>query len=110
MVSKRLAQLLELLKNRPEDTFLHYACMLEYMQSGQVEGAERQLNYLLEHHPDYLGTYYQAGRFFQQRGQPERAAVLFSAGLKLARERGDAKTAAELQSAMEELADGADAD
>jgi Tfp pilus assembly protein PilF len=103
MSSERLDRLQSFLRQRPEDPFLHYALLLEWIRLGAEEDAENALDHLLKHHPDYLGTYYSAGSWCRNRAQVERAAELFRQGLALARAQGEHKTAAELQAALLDL-------
>jgi tetratricopeptide (TPR) repeat protein len=107
MLSERLDRLQTFLRERPEDPFLHYALLLEWIRLGAEEDAEKALAHLLEQHSDYLGTYYSAGTWLRSRAQVERAAALFRQGLALARAQGDHKTAAELAAALSDLQDEA---
>ena len=105
MTSDRLKRLNAFLQERPNDPFLHYARLLEYIRLGSPENIAECLEYLLTNHPDYLGTYYTAGSYFERTGNITQAAELLSKGLDLALAAGDKKTAGELQTALDLLED-----
>ena len=54
-------------------------------------------------HADYLPTYYHAAKFFQDRGDKDRAIKTYETGIALARRLGDQKAQRELKSAYDEL-------
>lgn len=101
MNSERLDRLTDLLRERGDDPFLRYAQLLEFIRMERTEDAHTALDAMLLLFPEYLGTYYTAGRFLQAQQQPEKAADLYRRGLALARRQGEHKTAAELQSALD---------
>ncbi len=103
MNSERLDRLTDLLRQRQDDPFLHYAQLLEFIRLGRAEDARSALDTLLQRHPDYLGTYYTGARFLEAQEQPEAAADLYRKGLTLARRLGEHKTAGELQAALDLL-------
>ena len=61
MQKSRTETLEEILQSRPEDAFARYGLALELAESGGLEGAWKHLEYLLDHSPEYLATYYQGG-------------------------------------------------
>ena len=98
----RLEQLQQFLKEDPNDPFNLYALALEYLKSDSKE-AHRLFDELLSYHPDYLPTYYTAGKRFADDGLVEKATKIFEDGIIKAREQQQAKTVRELQSALNEL-------
>lgn len=111
-MNSRLTQLLEYLKESPNDSFLHYAIAQEYHKAGEFELAAEKYQYLLLHHPQYLATYYHYGSLLRKLGQKENALEMYSKGIELARELKDSHALSELQSAKLnlEIADDDDDD
>lgn len=103
MQPARLNQLLEFLKDNPDDDFLNYALAMEYMGINEYEKAKNQLIMLRQRSPDHLATYYQLGKIFEKEGNEQEALLTFESGLALAKKLGDKKTASELQSAIDLL-------
>jgi tetratricopeptide (TPR) repeat protein len=102
MNSVRLEQLLKFLDESPDDPFILYALALEYTSSNP-ELALQYFTALLNNHPDYLPTYYQAAQFYEQIDQKEKALALYSKGIELATLQQDLSTRKELQAALELL-------
>lgn len=102
MPSARLQQLLQFYKEDPNDPFNIYALAMEYWSSDPVK-AIGFFKDLLENHKDYLPTYYQATKMYEQLGEIDNAISVVTDGIALARKVGDVKTQRELQSAYDEL-------
>jgi tetratricopeptide (TPR) repeat protein len=98
MKNTRLQHLMELLRQDPDDPFLHYAVALEWIKS-DPETASRHFDRLLEDYPGYLPAYYQAAGLYAALNCNRRAAEVYEAGIGLARQQGNFKTLAELQAA-----------
>lgn len=101
MQTKRLDKLLLMLEIQPNDSFLIYAIALEYLAEGQEEKAKSSFETLLKEHPDYLPVYYQAGIFYADRGEEDKALELFKKGMELAKAKNDIKTYNELKEMLE---------
>ena len=67
-----LTQLLAFYEEDPTDPFNIYALAIEYAKSDSQK-AKMYFNLLLNKHPAYLPTYYQAGAFFAEAEDVERA-------------------------------------
>ncbi|MCG8323858.1 MAG: tetratricopeptide repeat protein [Cytophagales bacterium] len=102
MNSERLKQLFDFLEHDPEDSFTIYAIALEYLQENQ-EKAKEYLDILLEKHPDYLPTYYQAALLYQSMNEDKKAINIFEKGIELAQKTNSLMTKRELQNALNEL-------
>ena len=102
MNSVRLKQLFDFLERDPGDSFTIYAIALEYLKENP-ENAKKYLDILLEKHPDYLPTYYQAGLLYQSMNEAEKAITIFEKGIALAEKTGNLMTKRELQNALNEL-------
>jgi tetratricopeptide (TPR) repeat protein len=105
VMSPRVEQLRQYLREEPNDPFLHYSLALEYARHQPAE-ASRLLDDVLEKFPDYLPAYYQAGLLKIRIGEAQPAQAVLRRGLQLALAQQDMKTAAELRHLLEELEDG----
>lgn len=102
MNSERLKQLFDFLEKDPEDSFTIYAIALEYLKENPGKALE-YMDILLEKHPDYLPTYYQAALVYQSMGSNEKAIAIFEKGIALAQKTNNHMTKRELQNALNEL-------
>ena len=102
---ERLQQILDFLKESPEDPFLNYALTMEYVKLGQDEDALRCFEKMVQDFPDYVGTYYHFGKFLEKSGTPERAAEIYQQGITVARAGRKMHALNELQGALRLLED-----
>ena len=93
----RLQQLLDFLKNEPDDPFLKYALATEYLSQNDVQKALFYFEDLLKKHPDYVGTYYHAGKLFERLDRKSEAIFVYQRGMEIARKAGDNHAYSELQ-------------
>lgn len=96
----RLEQLLTFYKEDPHDAFTVYALATEYRSAGDAATAWQYYQKLLAEHPDYVGTYYHAGKLRQEQGYLDEAENILRTGLTVARKAGQMHAAAELQGAL----------
>ncbi|MEO5980571.1 MAG: tetratricopeptide repeat protein [Chryseolinea sp.] len=101
-MNNRLEQLQQFAENDPNDPFNLYALALE-CQKCDIPRALTTFNSLIATHPQYVATYYQLGKLYQQIGEHSLAIKIFNAGISVAFGIGDHKTHRELQSALREL-------
>lgn len=66
---ERLQQILDFLKESPQDPFLHYALTMEYVKLEQEEEALHGFEKLISDFPDYIGTYYHFGKFLEKKAK-----------------------------------------
>ena len=102
MNTTRLDQLFGFLKDEPNDPFLLYAIATEY----RAENPAKALEYyeqLLRDHPGYVGTYYHAGKVYEEFNRPADAEATYKKGLAEARKQGQLHAASELQGAYNKL-------
>ena len=97
MNTSRLILIEQMLNKNPNDDFLLYAAALENHKIGDVQKAIDLLTRLRKRSPNYLGTYYQLGTYFEQVGEEIKA---YQAGIPVARSQGDIKTIGELTEAL----------
>lgn len=102
MSDERLQQLLLYYKEEPANPFNIYAVALEYRKS-DLKQSLKFFETLLREFPEYLPSYYQAAKVFEETGDTEKAIATYQRGIALAKQKNDLKTARELQSALEEL-------
>lgn len=103
MSTDRLQQLIELLKNSPDDAFLLYAVALEFQAKGNVREAIKRYEDLLLKQWDYLAVYYQLGGLYALLGDTSKAEETYTKGIEIATQQKNSKTLAELRSALDML-------
>ena len=99
----RIDQLIEFLKDTPNDPFLHYAIAQEYNKLGKKLLALEKYQDLVSRFPNYVGTYYHLGKMQIELGFKQEAMTTFETGIKIAQELKEQHSLAELQSARLEL-------
>ena len=99
----RIDQLIEFLKDTPNDPFLHYAIAQEYNKLGKKLLALEKYQDLVSRFPNYVGTYYHLGKLQIELGFKQEAMTTFETGIKIAQELKEQHSLAELQSARLEL-------
>ena len=95
----RLAQLLAFYAADPADPFTLYALATEY-RAEAPDTAWQYYQQLLADHPDYVGTYYHAGKLLEQFGRKPEAEEVYRKGLVVSRKAGQLHAASELQQAL----------
>jgi len=93
----RLQKLLDFLKNEPNDPFLKYALATEYLNANEFETAISFYEDLLKNHSDYVGTYYHAGRLYEQLDRKADAIATYQTGMEVCRKANDSHALSELQ-------------
>lgn len=101
-MNTRKEKLLQFLESQPDDPFLYHALALEYWKEGEEEKAEAQFQHNLDHHADYIPTYYHLAKLYLERGELDRANPLLVKGMELARNQGKDHDFRELKSLWEE--------
>ena len=102
MNSERLNQLLDFLKDDPNDPFTIYAIATEYNTLNPRKALE-YYELLLNEHPDYLATYYHLGTLYTDLGEAEKAENTFKKGITLAQNQKNSLALRELQNAYNEF-------
>lgn len=95
----RLQQLLAFYHDDPNDPFIIYALATEYKAAEPLRAWE-YFQKLLTEHPDYVGTYYHAGKLLEHLQKPQEAEKVYREGLRTARRAGQMHAASELQQAL----------
>jgi len=99
MPTNRLEQLLQLLKESPQDDFLTFAIAKEHEKHGREQEALQWYLRLREQSPDYVGTYYHLGKWYERQGQAPEAFATYKEGMAVAQKAGDQHALSELAGA-----------
>ena len=99
----KIDKLTSFLEDSPEDPFLHFALAKEYEKLDDVPNALARYEHLMRAHPDYLGTYYHAGKLYEFQDLYEKAIHTYEKGIEIAQKANDAHSASELQGAKMSL-------
>ncbi len=101
----RIGKLKEFLAAEPDDPFIKHALALEYQKIGDLSGARRLWEEILEHDPGAVGSYYQLGKLLEATGEKALALGWYEKGMAAAKAAGERRAFNELQSAYDDLAD-----
>ena len=99
-MSTRLQQLQEMLKSEPGDSFLNYALALEYANSNEIQKAIGLIENLLHQDSNYLGAYYQLGKYYEQVNEQGKAITTYQNGISVAKAQNNKKAESELSEAL----------
>ncbi len=99
----KIDKLTSYLKDSPEDPFLHFALAKEYEKQGDMDNAVSRYEHLMQTHPDYVGTYYHAGKLYEIQEMYEKAMMTYEHGIRVAQQADDTHSATELQGAKMSL-------
>jgi Tfp pilus assembly protein PilF len=91
------------LESDPKDSFSRYALALEYVKANQHSDAVQEFETVKTNDADYVATYYQLGKLYQQLGKAHEAEKTFRTGITVASKLNDEHTRSELEAALEEL-------
>jgi Flp pilus assembly protein TadD len=105
MEKTRLEMLREALDALPANAFLRYGLAMELKNAGRDDEAWKHFQHLLEHHPEYSATYYQAGMLLVKQGRREEARRVLGQGIEVTGRQKNLHAQSELQTALEDLAD-----
>ena len=97
---QRLQHIYEMLKSEPNDSFLNYALALEYGKMNNIQKAIEIIEELLARDEDYLGAYYQLGKFYELIEERQTAIEKYTKGLVVARKQNNKRTLRELKEAI----------
>lgn len=93
----RLQKLLNFLESEPNDPFLKYALATEYLNANDLDKSLEYYEDLLKNHPDYVGTYYHAGKLYEQLDRKADAISTYKKGMEVSRSVKDMHAFSELQ-------------
>ena len=99
----RLAALNSLVEKKPDDPFPRYGLAMEYSRLGRAGDAIAAFSHLLDRHPDYVPTYYQAGMALAAAGDRQRAQQVLRDGAAVADRLGNVHAGNELREALSRI-------
>lgn len=76
---------------------MKYALATEYLSQNDVQTALFYFEELLNKHPDYVGTYYHAGKLYERLDRKSEAIFVYQKGMEIASKAGDRHAYSELQ-------------
>lgn len=94
----------EAVAQQHDNTFARYGLAME-LAGTEPAVAWTHFTYLLQHHPEYAATYYQAGAFLVKQGKVEEARKVLTSGLEVTGRQGNRHAQSELQAALDDLND-----
>jgi tetratricopeptide (TPR) repeat protein len=100
MNAERVKSMRKMMVEQPNDPFLRYALALEVKSEYPKEACDH-FDHLIENHPEYLPTYYQAAELFFEMDLLAKAKEAFEKGIALAKEQNELKTLQELNNAYQ---------
>ncbi|HEY3129879.1 MAG TPA: tetratricopeptide repeat protein [Acidobacteriota bacterium] len=106
MSANRIDTLKSFVARNPNDPFSHYGLAMEYVRQDRLDEALGVFAQLLERHPDYVPTYFQAGMVFAKAGNKVEAQAVLSKGIEVAERLGNIHAKNELQEALTQIAIG----
>jgi Tfp pilus assembly protein PilF len=99
----RIARLVQLLQENPNDSFVQHALALEHIKLGKDAEARKIFEQLLAQNPGYVGSYYHLARLLERNKETEAAINVYEKGMEEAKKAGDNHAYGELRGAYEEL-------
>lgn len=104
MSQTRINQLLAFLEEEPNDPFNLYALALEFAKTDHQK-AVSYFEQLLTKHPNYVATYYHAGKLYEELEEEEKAEEVYKKGVEVATQQNEALALRELKNAYQEFLD-----
>lgn len=99
----RINKLQEYLKASPTDSFLRHALALEFIKISNDAEARNLFEEILQHDPQYVGSYYHLAKLLERTGDSELAIEWYEKGMAAAKKAGDQHSYNELQASYEDL-------
>ncbi len=96
----RLDALVEAVAKDPKNTFARYGLAMELARAGRTDEARRAFEALAADFPDYVPTYFQAGKLLERAGDLEAARAFYARGVEAAARAGNAHAREELEAAL----------
>jgi tetratricopeptide (TPR) repeat protein len=101
----RFEQLLKMIEEEPNDSFLNHALAMEYLSLGKFEEAKKVFEKVLSENENYLASYYQLGQTLEKLNENEKAVEVYKKGIELAQKQNNNKAKNELAEALWMLED-----
>ena len=101
MSEDRMAMYEGFVASEPENTMAWYVLAQERAKRDLFEAAIEAYRRVLEIDPAYVAAYYHGALTLQRAGRGEEARELLTRGLAVAREKGDMKSAGEIEELLQ---------
>jgi predicted Zn-dependent protease len=99
----RIAALIEVLRQDPNDAFARYGLAMEHSNRGDLEDALAQFTTLLTTHPDYTAGYFMAAQTLAKANRQDDAKKMLADGVASARRTGNRHAQSEMEAMLAEL-------
>ena len=99
----RIAALIEVLTQNPNDAFARYGLAMELSNRGDFERALAEFSTLLKPHPDYTAGYFMAAQTLGKADRQEDAKKMLADGIASARRTGNLHAQSEMEAMLAEL-------
>jgi predicted Zn-dependent protease len=99
----RVEQLLEFIRQNPNDPFPRYALALEHKNAERLDDAAQIFAELIAAFPDYTASYLHAGQTLAKAGRSDEARAVFEAGLSACDRKRDFHAKGEIEGALADL-------
>ncbi|ABF42255.1 conserved hypothetical protein [Candidatus Koribacter versatilis Ellin345] len=80
----RIAMLKEILEGSPDDAFARYGLALEIAKTGDVDGALREFQTILDKKPEYVPAYQMGAQTLIEAGRLDEARAMLETGIAVA--------------------------
>jgi tetratricopeptide (TPR) repeat protein len=100
MPKSRLDLLALAAEKDPKNAFARYGLAMELARLGRLEEAAEAFCALAADLPDYVPTYFQAGKTFERLGRADNARDMYERGIAAAARAGNAHARDELEAAL----------
>ena len=100
---ERINKLKTFLQQNPADDFLQHALALEYIKIGEEHQAKDLFIKILNHNPNYIGSYYHLAKLLERVNENQAAIEFYEKGMAIAKLLKDNHSYNELQAAYEDL-------
>lgn len=99
----RKDQIISMLEEAPQDTFLRYALAMEFKSEGDSDQSLKLFNELMEEDPPHVSAFFMAGQQLAAIDQISEAKEVLERGIVNARQQGDSHAAGEMTEFLQSL-------
>ena len=100
MATNRLEALKQMVAQDPSNSFARYGLAMEYANLGKPNEAVAEFATLLAADGTYVAGYFHAGQALEKLGQIDEAKTMYERGIAACRQKGDAHTLSEIETAL----------
>ena len=99
----RIETINTLLEQDPNNSRFRYMLAMETINAGDLDGAAKIFEELLESDPDYSAAYFHGGQTLEKLGRTVEAIAVYQRGVEATSRNGDSHTRSEIEGALGEL-------